>query len=180
IGDAGLFVDANGALSVKRARAFALFCHDHDVRWFEEPVSSDDLPGLRLLRQTMPAPIEVAAGEYVYHLDDVRRMLEAEAVDVQQADASRCCGISGFLEAATLCAAHHIDLSGHCAPSLHLHVACAVPRFRHLEYFHDHVRIESMFFDGAAVARDGVIAPDPQRPGLGLAPKAADIERYAV
>ena len=122
------------------------------VRWFEEPVSSDDLPGLRLLRDTMPAPIEVAAGEYAYTLDDVRRMLEAGAVDVQQADATRCGGITGFLAAGTLCEAHHIDLSGHCAPSIHLHAACAVPLFRHLEYFHDHVRIESMLFDGAARA----------------------------
>lgn len=180
IGDTPLFVDANGALSLKRARAFALFCVDQNVRWFEEPVSSDDLPGLRMLRQTMPAPIEVAAGEYSYDMDDVRAMLEAEAVDVQQVDASRCCGISGFLAAGQLCNAHHIDLSGHCAPSLHLHAACAVPRFRHLEYFHDHVRIETMFFDGAPQAHDGVITPDPDRPGLGLELKTQDVERYAV
>ncbi|HQT77869.1 MAG: mandelate racemase [Rhodospirillales bacterium 20-64-7] len=180
IGDTPLFVDANGALSVKRARSFGLFCVDQNVRWFEEPVSSDDLAGLRVLRDTMPAPIEVAAGEYAYDLDDVRAMLEANAVDVQQADASRCCGISGFLAAGELCDAHHIDLSGHCAPSLHRHAACAVPRFRHLEYFHDHVRIESMFFDGASEAHDGIISPDPDRPGLGLELKTQDVERFAV
>ena len=129
IGDAALFVDANGALSRKRAREFGLFCVDHGVRWFEEPVSSDDLAGLRLLRDTMPAPIEVAAGEYAYNLDDIRAMLEAGAVDVQQADATRCGGVSGFLAAGTLCEAHLIDLSGHCAPSIHLHVACAVQGF---------------------------------------------------
>ena len=102
-------------------------CARHGVVWFEEPVSSDDLAGLRLLRDRVPAPIEIAAGEYAYDLDSVRRTLEAGAVDVQQADASRCCGISGFLAAGALCDAHHIDLSGHCAPSLHVHAACAVP-----------------------------------------------------
>jgi L-alanine-DL-glutamate epimerase-like enolase superfamily enzyme len=180
IGSAGLFVDANGALSRKRALALAEHCVAHDVRWFEEPVSSDDLEGLRLLRDRMPADIEVAAGEYAWNLDDISRMLQAGAVDVQQADATRCGGISGFLGAGTLCEAHHIDLSGHCAPSLHCHVACAVPRLRHLEYFHDHVRLESLLFDGAAVARDGVITPDLSRPGIGLTLKAADAARYAL
>ena len=140
-------------------------------------MSSDDLPGLRLLRDRVPAPMEVAAGEYAYDLDDVRRMLDAGAVDVQQADASRCGGISGFLAAGVLCAAHHIDLSGHGAPALHLHAACAAPRFRHLEWFHDHVRIEGMLFDGAPRIRKGDIAPDLSRPGLGLELKRKDAER---
>jgi L-alanine-DL-glutamate epimerase-like enolase superfamily enzyme len=180
IGEAALFVDANGAFSRKHAQAFAQFCVDQGVRWFEEPVSGDDLVGLRLLRDTMPAPIEVAAGEYAWHLDDIRAMLEAGAVDVQQADATRCGGVSGFLAAATLCQAYHIDLSAHCAPSLHAHVACAAPGLRHLEYFHDHVRIEAMLFDGAARAERGVVTPDLTRPGLGLDLKRADAERFAV
>jgi len=180
IGSAGLFVDANGALSRKRALALAEHCVAQDVRWFEDPVSSDDLEGLRLLRDRMPASVEVAAGEYAWNLDDISRMLQAGAVDVQQADVTRCGGISGFLGAAILCEAHHIDLSGHCAPSLHCHVACAVPCLRHLEYFHDHVRLESMLFDGAAIARDGVITPDLSRPGIGLTLKAADAARYAL
>jgi len=180
IGSAGLFVDANGALSRKRALALAEHCVAQGVLWFEEPVSSDDLEGLRLLRDRMPASVEVAAGEYAWNLDDIRRMLQAGAVDVQQADATRCGGVSGFLGVGTLCEAHHIDLSGHCAPSLHCHVACAVPRLRHLEYFHDHVRLESMLFDGAAVAHDGVITPDLSRPGIGLTLKAANAARYAL
>jgi L-alanine-DL-glutamate epimerase-like enolase superfamily enzyme len=180
IGDAGLFVDANGAWPVKQALLMAQRFADQGVRWFEEPVSSDDLPGLRLLRQRAPALMEVAAGEYSYTLDDVRRMLAAEAVDVQQADASRCGGVSGFLAAGALCDAYHVDLSGHCAPALHLHVACAVPRLRHLEWFHDHVRIEQMLFDGAPRAREGNIRPDLSRPGLGLELKRQDAERYAA
>lgn len=178
IGDAGLFIDANGALSRKQALQLAQHASDVGVRWFEEPVSSDDLAGLTRLRDRMPPSIEVAAGEYAWNLDDIRRMLGS--VDVQQADATRCGGITGFLAAATLCEAHHIDLSGHCAPSLHCHVACAAPRLRHLEYFHDHARLETMLFDGAARIRDGQIAPDLTRPGLGLTLKAADAARFAL
>ncbi len=179
IGTAGLFVDANGAFAAKRALAFADHVRIHDVRWFEEPVSSDDLAGLRLLREHIPAPIEIAAGEYHYTLDDMRAMLSAGCVDVMQADATRCGGITGFLAAGTLTEAHHIDLSGHCAPSAHLHAACAVQRLRHLEWFHDHVRIEQMLFDGAPAPKNGVIRPDLSRPGLGIALKRQDAERYA-
>lgn len=177
--ETGLFVDGNGAFDPKRALAFADHVLIHDVRWFEEPVSSDDFPHLRLLRQRIPAPMELAAGEYSYVLDDIRAMLEAECVDVMQADITRCGGVSGFLAAGTLTDAYHTDLSGHCAPSAHLHAACAVPKLRHLEWFHDHVRIEQMLFDGAPVARNGVIEPDLSRPGLGIALKKQDAERYA-
>jgi L-alanine-DL-glutamate epimerase-like enolase superfamily enzyme len=180
IGKAGLFVDANGAYSRKQGLDLAARFADLGVLWFEEPVSSDDLEGLRMLRDRMPPQIEVAAGEYAYDLDYIRRMLGAGAVDVQQADASRCCGISGFLAAAVLCDAHHVDLSGHCAPTLHLHAACAARRFRHLEWFHDHVRIEHMLFDGAPAVRDGRIRPDLSRLGLGIEFKAADAARYAA
>ncbi len=181
IGDHGLFVDANGAFTQKQALGFAdLLAREGGVLWFEEPVSSDDLAGLQLLRQRAPAPMEIAAGEYGYDVDYFRRMLSAGAVDVQQADATRCGGITGFLQTAALCDAHHIDLSAHCAPAVHLHVACAAPRLRHLEWFHDHVRIEHMLFDGAPVPEHGLIRPDLSRPGLGLTFKQQDAERYLV
>ena len=175
-----LFVDANGALTAKGAIAFARLCADEGVTWFEEPVSSDDLPGLSTVRGHVPAPMEVAAGEYAFTLDDVRAMLAAGAVDVMQADASRCGGITGFLRAAALCEAFHAPLSGHCAPALHLHAACAAPGLRHLEWFHDHVRIERTLFDGAPAPRDGAIRPDLSRPGLGLEFKRADAAAYRI
>lgn len=181
IGDGvGLFVDANGAYSRKEALAFAEAFAGLGVLWFEEPVSSDDLDGLRLLRDRAPAPTDIAAGEYGYDAFYFRRMLEAGAVDVLQADASRCLGLTGFLQAGALCEAFGMPLSAHCAPALHLHAACAVPRLRHIEWFHDHARIEAMLFDGAPVPEKGEIRPDLSRPGLGLTLKAQDAECYAV
>jgi L-alanine-DL-glutamate epimerase-like enolase superfamily enzyme len=180
IGDCKLFVDGNGAFSVKQALRVAKACRDADIRWFEEPVTSDDLAGLRLMRDRAPDCMEIAAGEYIYTLDDARQMLAADCVDVLQADVTRCGGVTGFLHVGALCEAHHIDLSGHCAPSLHRHVSCAVPRLRHLEWFHDHVRIEQMLFDGAPTAREGTIEPDPGRPGHGLTFKKKDGERFHI
>jgi L-alanine-DL-glutamate epimerase-like enolase superfamily enzyme len=180
IGTRGLFVDANGAFSPKQALALAERFSEHGVTWFEEPVSSDDLDGLDILRVRAPVGMEIAAGEYGYALDDFRRLVTRPSVDVLQADASRCGGVTGFLQASAVAAAHHIGLSGHCAPALHLHIACAVPGLRHLEWFHDHVRLERMLFDGAPVPRDGWIAPDLSRPGLGLVFKERDGERFRV
>ena len=177
---AGLFVDANGAFSAQAAIGLARRLRHARVSWFEEPVSSDDLAGLRQVRAHVPAGMDVAAGEYAYETDYVRRMLAAGAVDVQQVDATRCLGISGFLAAASLCEAQHVDLSGHCAPAAHLHAALAAPRLRHLEWFHDHVRIERMLFDGAPRVTAGAICADLSRPGLGLAFRHRDAARFLV
>lgn len=180
IGKAGLFVDANGAYAAKQALGLAERFAEQGVVWFEEPVSSDDLDGLALVREHVPAGMEIAAGEYGYNVDDFRRWLSGPVVDVLQADATRCGGVTGFLQVAALCEPYHLDLSGHCAPAIHLHVACAAPRLRHLEWFHDHVRIEHMLFDGAPTPHDGVITPDLTRPGFGLVFKERDAERFRV
>jgi L-alanine-DL-glutamate epimerase-like enolase superfamily enzyme len=175
-----LFVDANGAYTRQQALEFAEAFKPLNVRYFEEPVSSDDLEGLRWLRDRFPEGMDVAAGEYGYDSFYFRRMLEAGAVDILQADATRCAGFTGFLEAATLAQSHGLALSAHCAPALHLHVACAVPNFCHLEYFFDHARIEEMFFEGAAHPRNGMLKPDLARPGMGLSLKESEAARYAV
>ncbi|HEY3916621.1 MAG TPA: enolase C-terminal domain-like protein [Stellaceae bacterium] len=180
IGDHLLFVDANGAFAAKEALALAERFAALNVAWFEEPVSSDDVDGLSLMRARAPAGMDIAAGEYGYTPDDFERLLEGPSVDVLQADATRCGGISGFLAVDGLCEAHHTDLSGHCAPAVHLHAACVARRLRHLEWFHDHVRIESMLFDGAPQPKDGAIAPDLARPGLGLVLKEADAKRFQI
>ncbi len=175
-----LFVDANGAYTRKQALALAEHFHAQRVVWFEEPVSSDDLDGLRLLRDRAPAGMDIAAGEYGYESGYFRRMLDAGAVDVLQADATRCGGVSGFLEAAVLADAAGLPLSAHCAPALHAVLACACERAAHVEYFHDHARIESDWFDGAPEPRGGMLAPSPTRPGLGFSFRAERAEPHRI
>jgi L-alanine-DL-glutamate epimerase-like enolase superfamily enzyme len=180
VGAAELFVDANGAYSRKQALALAGPFADLGVSWYEDPVPSDDLAGLRLLRDRVPPGMAIAAGEYGYDLNYFRRMLAAGAVDVLQADATRCGGITGFLSAGALCDGWGLPLSAHTAPSVHAHVCCAVGRVRHLEYFHDHVRIERMLFDGVLEPESGELRPDRSRPGLGLTFRADDAAQFAA
>jgi L-alanine-DL-glutamate epimerase-like enolase superfamily enzyme len=175
--DVELFVDANGGYREQQALDVARALEELEVGWFEEPVTSDDLEGLRFVREHVRT--DVTAGEYGYTLGYFSRMLEAESVDCLQIDVTRCGGYTEFLRSAAVAAAHHVDVSGHCAPNLHLPVLAATPNLRHEEYFHDHVRIESMLFDGTGDPRDGALTPS-EEPGIGLRWRSADAERFRV
>jgi L-alanine-DL-glutamate epimerase-like enolase superfamily enzyme len=176
-----LFVDANGAYSRQQALDLAdRFRSESGVSWFEEPVSSDDLQGLRLLRDGSPAGMQIAAGEYGYDAPYFERMLDAGAVDVLQADVTRCGGITELQRVDGLCRARSMPLSLHCGPSIHLHPGLGLEQLVHLEYFHDHVRIEHLLFDGVVNPYEGALCPDLDRPGNGLELKRADAERHAA
>ncbi|WP_405098035.1 enolase C-terminal domain-like protein [Micromonospora sp. NBC_01412] len=177
IGDhAELYVDANGGYQRKQAIRVMRAATDLDVRWYEEPVSSDDLAGLGQVRDQVTP--DVAAGEYGFDLVYFHRM--APYVDCLQIDVTRCGGITEFLRAAAVAAAAGLEVSAHCAPHQHLPVAAAVPNLRHVEWFHDHVRIESMLLDGAVPATGGTAAVPLDRPGLGLDLRIGEAERYRV
>jgi L-alanine-DL-glutamate epimerase-like enolase superfamily enzyme len=176
--DVELMVDANGAWQRKEALAWMQRLTQLDVRYVEEPVTSDDLEGLRLLRDLGPATISVAAGEYGWDLPYFARMVDC--VDIQQADVTRCGGITGLLRVDALCKVRSVPFSAHCAPAISAHACCAVETLVHLEYFHDHVRIESMLFDGTLSPRDGYLEPDRTRPGLGLELRRDVAEGYAL
>ncbi|MGB6194290.1 MAG: enolase C-terminal domain-like protein [Terracidiphilus sp.] len=175
-----LFVDANGAYTRKQALEQARRFRECDVSWFEEPVSSDDLEGLRLIRDQGPPGMAIAAGEYGYDAWYFRCMLEAGAVDVLQADATRCAGITGFLLADALCASRSMPLSAHTSPSIHAHACCGAQRAINVEYFYDHARIEKMAFDGAREVTKGFLSPDLSKPGFGLVLKETDMQPYRV
>jgi L-alanine-DL-glutamate epimerase-like enolase superfamily enzyme len=177
--DVELFVDANGAYSVKQAVrvAKAAAVAGVELRWFEEPVSSDDLPGLAAVRSMVD--VEVAAGEYGNDPQYFRTMCAAGAIDCLQLDATRCGGFTGFLAGAAVADAFGYQVSAHCAPQLHAHVAAAVPNLRHVEWFADHVRLDPMLFDGTLAPAGGVVRPDPAVPGHGMKLRP-DADQYRV
>jgi L-alanine-DL-glutamate epimerase-like enolase superfamily enzyme len=176
--DAELYVDANGGYTVGQARRAAARFEQSDVRWFEEPVSSDDLAGLAELRAV--TTVDIAAGEYGYDLAYFARMIDANAVDCLQIDVTRCGGYTEWRRAAAVAAAANRDVSAHCAPNLSAHAGVATLNMRHLEWFADHDRIESAFFDGALDPAGGRVTPDRTAPGHGLTLKRQDVEQYAV
>ncbi|WP_249336063.1 enolase C-terminal domain-like protein [Sinomonas gamaensis] len=176
--DAELFVDANGAYTPKQAVRVAQAAREAGFTWFEEPVSSENLTGLRFVRESVAA--DVAAGEYGTRLVDFERLCASGAVDCLQADVTRCGGVTGWLRAATVAASHGVGFSGHCAPAISAAPAAAAPALRHLEWFHDHVRLERMLFDGTLEPDGGAVVPSAERPGNGLTFRSADAEPYRV
>jgi L-alanine-DL-glutamate epimerase-like enolase superfamily enzyme len=175
-----LYVDANGAYFAKQALHWGNQFAELGVTWFEEPVSSDDLDGLHLLRDRLHTPVRVAAGEYIYTPDGAWRLLEHQAVDVLQADATRCGGVTDFLTMGQAAELYHVPFSAHTAPSLHTTLCCCINSAINVEYFHDHARIEQMIFEGAIRAQAGSLRPDLSRPGLGLSLRTKDAEPYVV
>jgi L-alanine-DL-glutamate epimerase-like enolase superfamily enzyme len=124
--------------------------------------------------------IEATAGECGYGAFHFHSLLKAGAVDVPQADATRCYGYTGFLWAAALADAYSLPQSAHTASALHLQACCGIPRLRHIEWFHDHAYIEAMLFGDASVQSKGVIRPDLSRPGHGLEFRCADAQQLKV
>jgi L-alanine-DL-glutamate epimerase-like enolase superfamily enzyme len=175
--DVELMVDANGAFTpseaLGRADEYAAF----GVAYFEEPVSSRDREGLRFVRERAPHGMAIAAGEYEWDLAGLGEL--APNVDVVQADVTRIGGITALLRADGICRALQRPFSAHCAPAISAHVCCAIESLVHLEYFHDHVRLERMLFDGTLDPEGGALQPDPTRPGHGLALRH-EAERWAV
>lgn len=169
--DACLMVDANGAYDRGQARRIGAELDRLGVRWFEEPVSSDDTEGLAVVRGAVNC--DVAAGEYVSDTFDAQRL--APVVDCLQLDVTRCGGYTGFLRGAAVAQAHNLDVSGHCAPALHLPVAAAIPNLRHVEWFNDHVRLEPSLVDGLPPVQDGAMTVAPVRGhGMSLAASAGE------
>jgi L-alanine-DL-glutamate epimerase-like enolase superfamily enzyme len=174
--EVGLMVDANGAFDRRAAARWAQHYAEHGVVYLEEPVPSGDREGLRWLRDAVPPGIEIAAGEYLWDLPELARL--APCVDVLQADVTRCGGPTTLLRADGICQALGVPFSAHCAPQASAHLCCALESAVHLEYFHDHARLEALLFDGALVPADGSLRPDRSRPGLGIELREADAERF--
>jgi L-alanine-DL-glutamate epimerase-like enolase superfamily enzyme len=175
-----VMVDGNGAYSPQEALLWAECFRDQGVRYFEEPLSSQDLDGLAEVRRRAPAGLAIAAGEYGWNLAYFHQMLGAGAVHILQADATRCGGITNMLRIDGLCKARALPFSAHCAPAISAHACCAMETAIHIEYFFDHYRIEGMLFDGTLDPREGLLTPDRGRPGLGLELKRDEARRYEV
>ncbi len=176
--DVELMVDANGAYTRKQALYWAERFAGAGISYLEEPVTSEDREGMRLLRDHGPGGLAIAAGEYEWTLPQLADL--SGCVDVLQADVTRCAGITNLLRVDGICRGRNIPFSAHCAPAVSAHACCAMETLVHLEYFHDHVRVESMLFDGVLRPEGGRLHPDPSRPGLGLELKRSEAEQYAV
>jgi L-alanine-DL-glutamate epimerase-like enolase superfamily enzyme len=175
-----LFVDANGAYNAKLACEKSFRFAELGVTWFEEPVIAEDFEGTKFVRQHSAKTMNIASGEYGYNLNYFKRLLSSQSVDFLQADVTRCGGYTGFKKVAALAEAFNIPLSSHCAPTAHLPLGCSITILKHLEYFHDHSRIESLLFEGCPIPKDGSLTCQGSQPGIGVELKFKDAEKFLI
>ena len=173
--DVELMVDANGAFTPKEALHWAELYASYGVTYLEEPVTSENREGLRFVRERAPAGMAIAAGEYEWDLPQLAEL--AGCVDILQADVTRCGGVTNLLRADGIAKARSMPFSAHCAPAISAHVCAAMETVEHVEYFHDHSRVEQLLFEGTLDPRGGALRADPDRPGLGLTLRE-DAERF--
>ncbi len=137
-----------------------------DIRWFEEPVTSDNPPGLRLMRDRTPR--RHGRRRRRIYLRPRRRADPARGRSGRRAAGRRdpLRRRLGLSRRSAPCARRITSISPAIAPPPCTGMSPAPCRaLRHLEWFHDHVRIEHMLFDGAPTRRGRRDPPGPRPAG---------------
>jgi len=131
-----LCVDANRGWNAADAIRFARLIEPHDIRWFEEPCHwYDDAAQMALVRRSIPIPVTAGQSEITSHA--IRRLIDAQAVDLINYDASEGGGVTDWLRAAGLCAAAGVSMAHHEEAQIASHLLAAVPHGTYAECFAD-------------------------------------------
>lgn len=151
---------------------------EYRPRWMEEPVPPDRLGDFAMIRRATNIPI--ATGEHEYTRWGFLSLLQAEAVDVLQADPDWCGGISELVKICALASAYGRQVVPH-GHSLHaaVHVIAAqspatCPMAEYLLRYQpdkQHFHTETMQPEGGMIAL-------PTAPGLGFAIDDAKVEEH--
>jgi L-alanine-DL-glutamate epimerase-like enolase superfamily enzyme len=173
-----ILVDANNGYYAKQAIAMSKAFEDYNVRWFEEPVLADDIDGLAAVARATTIP--VATGEHEYTKYGFKDLIARGGADIVQPDIGRVGGVTEWLKAAQLAAAFNLPVAPHAFQVVSLHVACATPNLRIVEYLGVSEEADLLWYTDFPRPVDGWWSPDPDRPGLGLELDPHAVERYRV
>ena len=168
-----VMVDYNQALSLAQARERGRALDQEGIYWLEEPIRHDDYAGNAALVRELETPIQI--GENFSESPAMAAALAAHAADYVMPDLERIGGVTGWLRAAALAAAHRIEMSSHLYPEASAHLLTATPTCHFLEYvdWADKIVEEPLqIVDGFAVV--------PQRPGTGITWNRKTVEKYRI
>ena len=176
--DAALYVDANNGYYAKQAIYMAREFEQYQVGWLEEPVLADDIPGLAQVRVATTIP--VAAGEHEYTKYGFRELIAGGGVDIAQPDVGRVGGITEWMKVAHLADAFNLPVAPHSFQLVHLHLACATPNLKVVEYLGIAEENDRGWYTDFPEPKDGAWSPYPDRPGLGLELDPYAVEKWSV
>ena len=112
VGDLPIAIDANQRWEVSEAIEWVSQLAPFDPYWIEEATSTDDILGHARIRRAL-SPIKVATGEAVANRIVFKQLLEAEAIDVLQLDATRVAGVSENIANVLLAARFGVPVCPH-------------------------------------------------------------------
>jgi mandelate racemase len=171
--DVAIFVDYNQALTLPEAERRGRALQALDVRWLEEPLPVQDDAGMAALAARLDIPIQ--GGENWWGPAGMQRALAAGACDFCMPDAMKIGGVTGWLRAAAMAAAHRVPMSSHIFVEVSAHLLQATPTAHYLE----HLDIAAPLLHQPLAVRDGM-ALVPDAPGLGLEWDEAALRHFAV
>jgi len=154
--DFAIMADYNQSLTpadaIERLRAI----DGEGLTWIEEPALSHDFQGHGAIAAAVDTPIQ--CGENWWGALDMRQAIDARASDFMMLDVMKIGGVSGWLRAAALGAAHSIRLSNHLWPEISAQLLCATPSAHWLEYadWWNPVLREPLRIENGKTALDGV------------------------
>jgi L-fuconate dehydratase len=176
-------IDANQAWGVGQAITWLKGLAPYAPYWIEEPTSPDDVLGHAAIRKAV-APIKVATGEHCHNQVMFKQLLQAEAIDVLQLDATRVAGVNENIAILLLAAKFGVPVCPHaggvglCEMVQHLamfdYVAVSGSTDGRVIEYVDH--LHQHFVDPVVVRNGRYVAP--QAPGIGAQMHPESIAAY--
>ena len=185
-------IDTNHAYGVAEAIALGRGLEEMGwrLRWYEEPVTQEDLDGYGEVRRALATPI--AGGENEYTVFGFRELFARRAVDIAQPDLCAAGGFTGCRHIVALAHAHGVQVNPHVWASAvgqaaSLQLIAALPVANHalfareplLEFDTSSHPFREHLTDAPLRQRNGWVEV-PQRPGLGIEISRATLEQYAA
>jgi D-arabinonate dehydratase len=174
--DIEVLIDANNGYYAKQAIRMAREFEPYHVGWFEEPVLADDIDCLAAVAAAIDIP--VATGEHEYTKFGFRDLIARGGADIVQPDIGRVGGVTEWLKVAHLAHAFNLPVAPHAYQVIHLHVACAIPNLRIVEYLGIVEEFDKIVYTEFPQPKEGMWSPDPDKPGLGLALNPEIVQKY--
>jgi D-galactarolactone cycloisomerase len=177
---AEFMIDTNHAYGVAEAIRLGRELEDMGwrLRWYEEPVTQEDLEGYAEVRRALSTPI--AGGENEFTLFGFRNLLEKRTVDVAQPDLCAAGGFTGCRHIAALAQAHGVQVNPHVwgsavGQAASLQLIAALPTAHHslfaqqplLEFDTSSHPFRERLTDAPLRHTDGWVDIS-QKPGLGI------------
>jgi D-galactarolactone cycloisomerase len=188
--DVTLMVDTNHAYGRAEALRLGYALEPYDLRWYEEPVAPEDIPGYCELRAKLRVPI--AGGENEHSLFGFRELLGERAVDIVQPDLGSCGGLTAAKHIVALAQAYGIEVNPHVwgsavAQAASLQLMAALPVAHHsvfarepiLEYDRSSHPFRRDLIAKPIELEDGWV-PIPSSPGLGIEIRSETVKRFSA